>query len=277
MTSPFHLAAPAKINLSLRVLHRREDGYHEIQTEMVRLPGLADSLRFEPAETFSFACDSTDLPSDEENLVVRAVRAFEQSTGLAAGCRIRLEKRIPHGAGLGGGSSDAASTLLGLNRLHGSPLSFAALSAAAARIGSDVAFFLGEGPARCSGRGEICQPAPELPALDLLLLKPAFPVATADAYHFTATGGLWDPLCAPREIKGLTLVNDLEAPVFTKYLYLAEIKQWLLGRDEVQAALMAGSGSTVFAVLQPGTDGDLLARAARDEIVPYLWHWSGRS
>ena len=117
MTS-FTLQAPAKLNLSLRVLRRREDGFHEIDTLMAMLPGLADVLDFADAPEFSFTCDDPTVPGDSSNLVVKAARAFESAAGIRCDSSISLKNRIPHGAGLGGGSSDAATTVLGLNRLH---------------------------------------------------------------------------------------------------------------------------------------------------------------
>ena len=120
--STLTLQAPAKLNLSLRVIGRRDDGFHEIDTLMVKLPGLADVVSFEKAETFSFHCDDPTLSADESNLVVKAVTAYENASGVACKFAISLKKNIPHGAGLGGGSSDAATTLLGLDQLHDNQL-----------------------------------------------------------------------------------------------------------------------------------------------------------
>ena len=105
------MSAPAKLNVSLRVLGRREDGFHEIETLMVRLPGLSDRVSIEDAAEFVFDCDAVDVPTDENNLAVRALRVFERATGMGLKIRLGLEKRVPHGAGLGGGSSDAAAVL----------------------------------------------------------------------------------------------------------------------------------------------------------------------
>ena len=110
----FNLQAPAKLNLSLRVLGKRDDGFHEIDTLMVKLPGLADELEFSQADEFSFKCDDPSVPGDEGNLVVKAVRAYESAAGISCRCAISLKKTIPHGAGLGGGSSDAVE--LGISR-----------------------------------------------------------------------------------------------------------------------------------------------------------------
>ena len=154
------LFAPAKINLSFRILRRREDGFHEIDTLMAPI-SLCDELTIEPDESetgLAFSSDDPSLPVGEENLVVRAARAFFAEIKAEPRVRIQLRKKIPHGAGLGGGSSDAASTLLGLQELHGRPLSDACLTNLAAGIGSDVPFFLARSAAICRGRGEIVEP-----------------------------------------------------------------------------------------------------------------------
>lgn len=270
--------APAKVNLSLRVLGRRGDGFHEIETLMVALPGLADRVTIEwgaGGGGLVFECDAPDVPCGEDNLAVRAVRAFEQAAGVRVDATLRLAKRIPAGAGLGGGSSDAAAVLRLLERRFGGggPVACGEL---AARLGSDVPFFLGGGAAWCRGRGERVGPAAGVPSLRLLLLKPWFGVATADAYR---RWGDAVPLpgvgFGPQRCVAGELVNDLERPVFAKHLFLAELKEWLRERDGVEAALMSGSGSTVFAVLREGADGGETAAAARRELDPGLWWWSG--
>lgn len=270
------LPAPAKLNLSLRVLAKRADGFHEIDTLMVKLPGLADQLEFRDNSGFSFHCEHSEVPGDERNLVVKAVSAYTAAAGINCEYAITLRKAIPHGAGLGGGSSDAAATLLGLDQLHAGKLGAARLHELAATLGSDVAFFLAPGAARCTGRGEIIEPLPSPPALRVLLLKPGFGVPTPDAYGRWSDSRELPGICyAAREIAGVSLVNDLERPVFGKHRVLAELKQWLLERRETAAALLCGSGSTVFAVLHPDADAEALAKCARHELDPGLWHWSG--
>ena len=275
MTS-FTLQAPAKLNLSLRVLRRREDGFHEIDTLMAMLPGLADVLDFADAPEFSFTCDDPTVPGDSSNLVVKAARAFESAAGIRCDSSISLKKRIPHGAGLGGGSSDAATTLLGLNRPHGGVLDDTALHRIAASLGSDIPFFLGSRTARCSGRGEIIKAVPSPPPLPVLLLKPSFAVATPDAYkRWLGSTQIPGIRYEEQDCRGVTLVNDLERPVFEKHRFLAELKQWLVDRPETAGALMSGSGATVFAVLEDGVDVEKLAAAARSGLDPNLWSWAG--
>jgi 4-diphosphocytidyl-2-C-methyl-D-erythritol kinase len=274
--STLTLFAPAKLNLSLRVLGKREDGFHELDTFMVRLPGLADQLDFVESGAFTFHCDEAGVPRDASNLVVKAVRAYETAIGSPCPYSITLKKSIPHGAGLGGGSSDAASTLLGLDQLHDGRLGAERLHEIAASLGSDVPFFLGSGAARCTGRGEIITPAPSPRPLQVVLFKPWFAVPTADAYsRWAESRELPGVRYTAQDLDGLEIVNDLERPVFSKHRFLAELKQWLLERDECAAALLAGSGSTVFAVLHIGANAGHLAKCARHELDPGLWTWTG--
>ncbi len=270
------LQAPAKLNLSLRVLGRREDGFHEIDTLMVKLPGLADQLEFRESGEFSFQCDDPSVPGDEGNLVVKAVRAYEKAAGISCKFSISLKKIVPHGAGLGGGSSDAAATLLGLNQLHGYALGVDRLRDLAATLGSDIPFFMASGAVRCTGRGEKIEQIPSPPVLRVLLLKPCFGVSTPDAYkRWKDSRELPGVSYGEQSIGHIPLVNDLERPVFEKHQVLAELKQWLLNRRETAAALMSGSGSTVFAVLHEDADAEALANAACFEMDPGLWHWTG--
>ncbi len=270
------LHTPAKLNLTLRVLGRREDGFHEIDTTMVKLPGLADRIEIREADGFSFTCSDPHLDAGEDNLVVKAVRAYEAATGVACRHAITLTKFIPHGAGLAGGSSDAAATLLGLDQLSGGRLGNDQLQEVASTLGSDIPFFLKPGSARCTGRGERIEEIPSPAVLRVLLLKPWFGVPTPEAY------GRWQDSAeipgiryTAQDVAGLSLVNDLERPVFEKHRFLAELKMWLLARDEVAAAQLCGSGSTLFAVLKDGADAEAVAKSARHELDPGLWHWSG--
>lgn len=274
--NPFTLLAPAKLNLSLRVIAKREDGFHEIDTLIVKLPGLADTLEFQPADKFTFNCDAPDVPWDERNLVVKAAGAFATASGKPCKAAVSLRKVVPHGAGLAGGSSDAAVTLIGLNRLHESPLSAAELHEIAASLGSDIPFFLNSGAARCRGRGEIIERVPSPPSLPVLLLKPTFGVATPDAYRRWSTSSPIPGIAyAGQSAFGIDFVNDLERPVFEKHRFLAELKGWLMERPETSVALMSGSGSTVFAVLSDPADAASVTAAARAELDPTLWAWSG--
>jgi len=264
--------APAKINLSLRVLGKRPDGFHEIET-LISPIALYDAIHIEKQNRWiDFSCDDPSLSTGDDNLVVRAAKIFVEHTQIKSGVSIELEKKIPHGAGLGGGSSDAAATLRGLNQVFETKLLRDELAKLGSQIGSDVAFFLVESAAVCKGRGEIVKPARLSKKLSVLLLKPAFGVASGWAYS------LWQD---SKEIPGIsyggqsfdgqTFVNDLERPVFEKFVFLGELKKWLLKQSEVSAALMSGSGSTVFAVLADQANGESLAKRARAELDREIW------
>jgi 4-diphosphocytidyl-2-C-methyl-D-erythritol kinase len=272
------ILAPAKINLSLRVLSRRPDGFHEIKTLIAPI-SLYDKIDIERQNRWiDFTCDDPTLSTGDDNLVVRAAKLFFERTKLKSGVSIKLEKKIPHGAGLGGGSSDAAATLRGLNELFEAKLSRKELAESATEIGSDVPFFLFESAALCKGRGEIVEPAKLETKLSILLFKPDFGVASAWAYsRWQDSREIPGLSYTPQKLGQLTLVNDLERPVFEKFVFLAQLKTWLLKQDEVAAALMSGSGSTVFAVLREKADADLLAKRAREEVDHKLWTFAGET
>jgi 4-diphosphocytidyl-2-C-methyl-D-erythritol kinase len=262
--------ARAKVNLFLRVLRRRENGFHEIETFMAPIT-LCDSLELESANEFEFRCDDLGLAGDD-NLVVRAARLFFSETNRAPKVRLTLRKQIPHGAGLGGGSSDAAAALRGLNRFFDVGLSSEKLRALGAQLGSDVAFFVSETAATCSGRGEMVTPTSVQVPLSLLLLKPEFGVASSWAYsRWGATRETAGEIYRSQKFGDITFVNDLEHPVFEKFVFLAQLKSWLLKQPEAGPALMSGSGSTIFAVLRPNADGDSIAKRAKSEVDPELW------
>jgi len=261
-----NLSAPAKINLSLSILGKRPDGFHEIESLMVPI-SLADTLTLEANDEpgIAFTCSDTSLPCDDSNLVVRAARRFFETAPLEPAVRIHLAKAIPHGAGLGGGSSDAATTLTGLNQFFGLPLAPEALHALAAELGSDVPFFLAGGAAVCRGRGERVEPVPFPHQLPLLLIKPGFGVPTPWAYsRWRDALEIPGISYAPQLFSWGRLVNDLERPVFEKHLFLAILKRWLLEQPETTGALMSGSGSTCFAVLRDAADGPALEARARE-------------
>jgi 4-diphosphocytidyl-2-C-methyl-D-erythritol kinase len=264
--------APAKINLSLKIFGRRDDGFHEIETLIAPI-SLDDQIEIEKQTRWiDVECDDPSLPRGEENLVVRAVKAFFEAVSAPGGVRIRLQKKIPHGAGLGGGSSDAAATLIALNRLFQSNLTRDDLAKLGSNIGSDVPCFILESAAMCRGRGERVSPVKLSGSLPLLLLKPGFGVSSAWAYsRWRDSREIPGIPYEAQEFGGQTFVNDLERPVFEKFVFLAELKTWLLKQPEVGAALMSGSGSTVFAVLRGNEDADPLAKRAKAELDSELW------
>ncbi len=266
--------APAKVNLSLKILGRREDGFHEIDTLMTPI-SLCDEINIERIDSenaITFHCDEPSVPISDDNLAVRVAKTFFEETKLKGGVSIELKKRIPHGAGLGGGSSDAATTLLALNQLFEANLTRDELAKLGSTIGSDVPFFIFESAAICRGKWELVKPVPLSEKLSILLLKPDFLVSTEWAYpHWQDSREIPNVSYAAQEFGGQTFVNDLERPVFEKFVFLAQLKMWLLNQAEVTATIMSGSGSTVFAVLYPNVDIDLLIKRARDQLDRELW------
>jgi 4-diphosphocytidyl-2-C-methyl-D-erythritol kinase len=266
--------APAKINLFLKVSRRRPDGFHEIETFISPI-SLCDQIKIDKnkrGEGLSFRCNDPSVPRGGENLAVRAANAFFAATQMKPAVSIVLKKEIPLGAGLGGGSSDAAAVLLALNQLFATKLSRKKLAKLGSTIGSDVPFFIFESAAVCTGRGEIVTPRKLTERLSILLVKPDFGVSTPWAYK------RWQN---SRELPGISYVqqdfrdqkfhNELERPVFEKFVFLARIKMWLLEQKEVAAALMSGSGSTVFAVLRQNADVDRVSKRAKAQLEPELW------
>jgi 4-diphosphocytidyl-2-C-methyl-D-erythritol kinase len=264
--------APAKINLSLKILGRREDDFHEIET-LISPISLADKIDIErQSRWIDFSCDDPTLPGGDENLAVRAAKAFFEKTKINSGLGIKLHKKIPHGAGLGGGSSDAAATLRALNQLFETNLSREELAKLGSTIGSDVAFFLFESAAICKGRGEIVNPTKLKKKLSILLLKPGFSVSSGWAYsRWQNSKEIPGISYQPQNFEGQSFVNDLERPVFEKFVFLAQLKAWLLKQAEVGAALMSGSGSTVFAVIRRDADVDHVDKRAREELDRDIW------
>jgi 4-diphosphocytidyl-2-C-methyl-D-erythritol kinase len=248
------LRTPAKVSLTLRVLARRKDGYHGVHLVLVPV-SLYDTLAFQssPGNPLSLEVDSPEsLGPLEDNLVWKAAKAFEREAHLSLNAKIRLIKRIPSGAGVGGGSGDAAGTLVALNRLYGNPLSHDALLAAAEQLGSDVPFFIDACPALCEGRGERLTPLTALPRVPLLVVKPGFGIGTADAYGALAVARAGRLMPDPPPVPDLTSVdaiasalhNDFEIVLFERYPELATIRQALLTAGAA-GAVLSGSGSAV--------------------------------
>ncbi len=249
---------PAKLNVYLRVLGERPDGYHDVNTLMVPVT-LYDELHIEPYRD-EIIVETKGLEiNEEENLAFKAAQRFINSTGVSSGVHIRVVKHIPHGAGLGGGSSDAAGVLLAMNQLFKTGLSEQDLLRMAAAIGSDCPFFVMKRPCIMVGRGDV--PKKEVSVEDrvFLVIVPPFTVSTAEVYsslksfyaygydytesHTVGTDGIGTVV--PEDL----LVNDLEEVVFRKHTELREVKQELLEAGAL-GALMSGSGSAVFGVFK---------------------------
>lgn len=267
------VSAPAKINLSLRITDKRYDGFHELETLVLPIESLADELTFTESDQFSLRCTTPGVPTDESNLISRALRLFEKESGLACPYEIDLTKHTPHGAGLGGGSSDAAHTFLALNELTKADIPLDTLAEWAGRLGSDIPLFLYQAPCWCRGRGEIIEPTQLDWNRRILLLKPAFSIPTPWAYsRWKESRELPRVSYTEQTACDQILVNDLERPVFEKFQFLAELKQFLLERPETEAAMMSGSGSTVFAILKDNADAEGLLSSTLGELDATMWY-----
>lgn len=263
--------AHAKINLTLKILGRRLDGFHELETVMCPL-ALHDTITLEKrAEECSLEVLGADLPTGPENLAMKAALMLKERAGYRGGVHVKLEKRIPHGGGLAGGSSDAATVLMGCNDLWEIGLSQVELGEVASRLGSDVNFFLQPQPAICRGRGEIVEPVKIRESPWVLLINPGWGVSTPWAYQTYAAKPMKGEVGRWRfgmkrgagVYEEVELVNDLEPAVFSKYLWIAAAKEWLRGEDGVLDAMMSGSGATVFALVEEEAVGKRLEEAAR--------------
>jgi 4-diphosphocytidyl-2-C-methyl-D-erythritol kinase len=252
------VSAPAKINWSLRITGKRADGFHDLET-LFQTVSLHDTLTFTESDQLSLTCNDPTVPVDERNLVLRAARLLGSPP-----VAIDLHKKIPSGGGLGGGSSDAASTLMTLSAMFAidKPLGELALT-----LGSDVPFFLAGGTAYATGRGEILTPMPRLTGIPLLLLLPKERISTARAFgklqRFSSPLGIeryremFD-----RDLLTAGLVNDFEEPIFRMLPGLQALKSRLYEAGAVWAA-MTGSGSTIVGAFRELVDRD----AARERFT----------
>lgn len=261
--------APAKVNLYLEVLAKRADGYHEIETLMAAV-SLYDKLEFkeESSGKILLHCDRSDLSVGPDNLICRAAALLRQRRGCERGAEIRLEKNIPMAAGLGGGSSDAAAALAGLNQLWGLGLSQAELMELGAELGSDVPFFFATPAAWCTGRGERVTPAPLGTTLTFVLVCPPAKLATADVYRGVSvpqqpeTGDAIRRALAEGNIEetGRRLHNRLQ-PVAERLCPLVAECYRRLERLKPAGQLMSGSGVSLFALCR---DPDEATRVAQE-------------
>ncbi len=258
MPSTLRIKSYAKTNWTLDVLFKREDGYHELRT-IYQSISLHDRIRItETPGTIEILCDDPQVPCDETNLAHMAATQLRELTGTTLGARIEIEKRIPVAAGLGGGSSNAAAVLLGLTRLWKVEPVDRELVKIAARLGSDVPFFLIGGTALGVGRGEEVSSIEQVECEHLLLANPGFAVSTAEAYGrlsqlTSQRSAVMMPFAffAAKGIRGLTFAvnNDLEEVVLAAHPEIAEVKRSLLSLG-AKNALMCGSGATVFGVFE---------------------------
>ena len=246
--------APAKINLCLHVLGRYANGYHAVAMALQRV-SLCDQLNvhIDPQGGGRIRCTGLELPPGEENIAVRAARLFLEETGTRADVELHIEKRIPVAAGLGGGSSDAATVLMGLAKLLDVDLGERRLLELGARLGADVPFFVFGRPAWGTGIGTTLEPLPELPKVAYLLVNPGIRVSTAEVYRslqLTKGGDLANLprfSVASRAQLCARLYNDLETVTLRRFPELERIKRRLL-EIGAEGALMSGSGPTIFGV-----------------------------
>ncbi|MDR2437710.1 MAG: 4-(cytidine 5'-diphospho)-2-C-methyl-D-erythritol kinase [Endomicrobium sp.] len=261
------LKAPAKINLFLELKNKRKDSYHNLETIMQTV-SLYDEISFESCNNGIFLeCDNNNLPTNSTNIVYKAAKVFYDYFKIDKGVEIYLKKIIPMGAGLGGGSSDAAATLAALVKLHNVNTRKEELEEIAANLGADVAFFLTGGTALCKGIGDIVTPLKSIKNLNLVLVNPGFGVNTAGVYkkvRFPLTnGGKINRIIShinngsfykKEAFNGC--FNRLEDFVLRDYLEIAKIKNIL--RDAGCVSLMSGAGATVFGLLEPTINLEML-------------------
>lgn len=278
--------SPCKVNLLLNILGKRPDGFHELET-LLQPVQLTDRLTVSKAAAgLTLTCTLPGLPVDGSNLVHKAAAAFLQATGITEGISLHLEKNIPLAAGLGGGSGNAAHTLLALNELFDLPLGTARLQELAAALGSDVPFFLQTQPALAVGRGEQVQslaPFPALRGAHVLLIHPGFGISTAWAYQSLAKfpaalngqPGRAQQLLTLLQgtdlaAAGRAFYNSLEAPALPKHPLLA-LYQEFLRANGTPAVLMSGSGSTTFAILPSRDAAERLRERFQARFGPSAW------
>ena len=265
---PVSIRAHAKINLDLRVLGTRPDGFHELRTVFQAL-ALHDTIECVPREgPFAIECETAGVPLDRSNLVWRAAQALWRSLRREGSVRdvlVRLHKRIPLQGGLGGGSTDAAATLAALVRLWRVPIRPSQLVDVAATLGADVPFFLSGGTALGLGRGDEIYPLADLPRHWVVLLVPGFGVASIDAYRWydeeraSPHGAMTREaqyVPGPWPSRAAQMINDLEAPIARHHPEIEQMKT-ALRRAGALAAAMSGSGSTVFGLFQKRKDAVL--------------------
>jgi len=272
------LKAFAKINIGLRVLRSRPDGYHDIET-LLQNVSLYDRITLEKGKITEIRGTSAQIPTDGANICWQAIELLQQETGRELNCRITIEKNVPVGAGLGGGSSDGAATLWGANRLWGLGLPIADLERLALGLGSDVPFFLRGGSALAQGRGEILSTVDLSIREPILIIYPNFPVSTAWAYKnvsFDLTNSRQTVIFPKFLQRPITygfwrqhLRNDFEQVVFSRYPSLAEAKQKFYRLGALYAGL-SGSGSVLYGIFGDQSQAEKAADLCPREYRAFL-------
>ena len=280
------LQSPCKVNLILNILCKRPDGFHELETVMHPVP-VCDELSLERVgSNIQLSCSDPALPTNAKNLVYRAAALFLQAAAITDGVRIHLEKKIPIAAGLGGGSGNAATTLVAMNELFGYPQSDAQLHALAASLGSDIPFFLQTKPALATGRGEKVTSLESFPALrgtSILLVHPGFGISTPWAYEQLAkfpqalngTPGRAQKLISLLQTADLSAAskefyNSLEAPALHKHPLLGLFQEFFR-ENGARVTLMSGSGSATFALTESQIAGETLLEKFKVKFGDKMW------
>lgn len=244
-----NLFSPAKINLFLRIVSKRSDGYHNLSSVFQTI-SLGDTLTIELHDQDELTCSDPQLPTDHSNLILKATELFRQKLGINQGFKIHLNKKIPTEAGLGGGSSNAATTLWACNQLANSSVPLDMLKRWGSEIGSDVPFFFSQGTAYCTGRGESVYHLPALGSRNVLIVKPKGGLSTPEVYRRLDFGHPVPEKVIQRDLdsflcESLPYFNDLEKPAFEIKPELEELKNELL-KCGFEVVLMSGSGSSFF-------------------------------
>lgn len=251
------IKAPAKINIGLNIVSKRADGYHNIETIFYPI-SLFDNILFEKADSDSFSCNNTSLGKERNNLIIKAKEVLEEEFRTKFPLKIVLEKNIPIGAGMGGGSSDAASALHSINILYDLNLSKEQLNNYALRLGSDVPFFLDPRPSFASGRGEILNVLDFTIDFPILIVNPGIHISTKWAFDnikprdpYLHLNHIFQQKIIFANLQDI-ITNDFEEVVFYKYPEIAQIKKDLLSREAL-VSMLTGSGSTVFGIFDNET------------------------
>lgn len=262
----------AKINLLLRVLGKRADGFHELFT-VFQTVSLHDEITFAESDDISLRCSDKRIPTNGKNLIVKAAEMLREHTGIKSGAQIHLEKRIPSPGGLGGGSSNAAAALIGLCRLWDVSFEIGDLLPIASELGSDVPFFLTGGTAIGRGRGTEIESVEDVGEVYLLIVSPRVSVSTAAVYTGLRAEDLTNeasnrilPVCRfDRDLNKAVLVNDLEVSVFGSFPEIERVKRTLYDLGASQS-LMSGSGASVFGIFDKEKTRQAALKALDNEV-----------
>lgn len=274
------IKAPAKINIGLKVLSKREDGFHNLSTLFYPINDLYDTLIFEKSNYFSFLCDAENIPKDNSNLIVKAKNILEIETNKKINVMIKLIKRIPTEAGLGGGSSDAATTLISLNEMFSLGLNYEKLITLSLKLGSDVPFFIKPKPSIGKSRGEILEPIELEIQEPILIVNPKIKVSTKEAfseiqpfnseidYQSLISNGKIDYQLLKEKV-----TNDFEKNIFSHYPDIKNIKNIMLENGAL-FSLMTGTGSTVFGIFNNVEEAEKVVQLFPKNYFTFISNYS---